>query len=511
MRRRRGRPSLRRMAISDLDQMEQGARATWAAGDYHAIAERSTVAGGRARRPQGRGRGGRRRARRRLRDRQRGAPGGRGRRARGRRRPGARAVRDRPATGRRGRGRDRVGVEGDAEALPAGDESSRCRGLGVRLHVRASPPRRGRRARARAAPRRPPLRGGVDARRERSESCSPRSATVTCRHRRRSPSRRCCGARRTSARDLFADSGLELEFSRETVQFPRFDTVEEEVEFSATKFGPMIMARRMLPPERWEALGGGHAPPHRGADRGDGVPRDHRTQGVRWRRCLSCTSATSARSSTARASRCRSASATRVQDGELPDVLLLLEHPPVYTRGRRSEPGELPMGEAWYRSQGIDVVQTDRGGKLTYHGPGQLVGYPIVPRRPTSSRYLRTMEEAIVAALAEEGIEAGRARGAHRRLGGGPQDRLDRRPRLARRDHPRLRDQRRQRPPAVRVGRAVRARRRAHDVDHDGAGAGDARRLRSRAPRCALASSASARAAAGSGWSTARARSQPRQ
>lgn len=55
-------------------------------------------------------------------------------------------------------------------------------------------------------------------------------------------------------RDLFADAGLELEFTRETVQFPRFDTVEEEVEFSATKFGPMIMARRMLPPERWEAL-----------------------------------------------------------------------------------------------------------------------------------------------------------------------------------------------------------------------------------------------------------------
>ena len=55
-------------------------------------------------------------------------------------------------------------------------------------------------------------------------------------------------------RDLFADTGLELEFTRETVQFPRFDTVEEEVEFSATKFGPMIMARRMLPPERWEAM-----------------------------------------------------------------------------------------------------------------------------------------------------------------------------------------------------------------------------------------------------------------
>ena len=86
--------------------------------------------------------------------------------------------------------------------------------------------------------------------------------------------------------------------------------------------------------------------------------------------------------------------------------MLLLEHPPVYTRGRRSDAGELPMGEDWYRSQGIDVVKTDRGGKLTYHGPGQLVGYPIM-RIEDVVAYLRTMEEAIVAALAEEGIAAG--------------------------------------------------------------------------------------------------------
>jgi lipoyl(octanoyl) transferase len=92
----------------------------------------------------------------------------------------------------------------------------------------------------------------------------------------------------------------------------------------------------------------------------------------------------------------------------LPDVLLLLEHWPVYTRGRRSEPGELPMGEDWYRSQGIDVVATDRGGKLTYHGPGQLVGYPIM-RIDDVGVYLRTMESAIIAALAEEQIE-GRVR-----------------------------------------------------------------------------------------------------
>src|SRR3954452_22643722 len=62
------------------------------------------------------------------------------------------------------------------------------------------------------------------------------------------------------------------------------------------------------------------------------------------------------------------------QEERIPDTLLLLEHFPVYTRGRRTARGELPMGEDWYRSQGIDVVDVDRGGRVTYHGPGQLVG-----------------------------------------------------------------------------------------------------------------------------------------
>ena len=104
--------------------------------------------------------------------------------------------------------------------------------------------------------------------------------------------------------------------------------------------------------------------------------------------------------------------AARQQD-EICDTLLLLEHPPVYTRGRRSDVRELPMGEAWYRSQGIDVVDTDRGGKLTYHGPGQLVGYPIM-RIDDVIAYLRTMEQAIVATLADAGIAA------HARPGDGP-------------------------------------------------------------------------------------------
>ena len=95
----------------------------------------------------------------------------------------------------------------------------------------------------------------------------------------------------------------------------------------------------------------------------------------------------------------------RRQAGELGDVLLTLEHPPVYTRGRRTGPGELPMGEEWYRAQGIDVVDTDRGGRVTYHGPGQLVGYPIVGVEDVVA-HVRGLERAILAALAAEGVAA---------------------------------------------------------------------------------------------------------
>jgi lipoyl(octanoyl) transferase len=93
------------------------------------------------------------------------------------------------------------------------------------------------------------------------------------------------------------------------------------------------------------------------------------------------------------------------QQGLVPDVLLLLEHWPVLTRGRRSAPGELPMGAAWYAMQGIEIVATNRGGKVTYHGPGQLVGYPIVSVEDVVA-YVRLLEQAIVAALAEEDIAA---------------------------------------------------------------------------------------------------------
>ena len=93
------------------------------------------------------------------------------------------------------------------------------------------------------------------------------------------------------------------------------------------------------------------------------------------------------------------------QAERIPDVMLLLEHPPVYTRGRRSGPNELPMGEDWYRLQGIDVIDTDRGGKITYHGPGQLVGYPIM-RVDDVVEYVRTLERGLIAALAGETVSA---------------------------------------------------------------------------------------------------------
>jgi lipoyl(octanoyl) transferase len=111
------------------------------------------------------------------------------------------------------------------------------------------------------------------------------------------------------------------------------------------------------------------------------------------------------------------------QTDDIPDVLLLLEHPPVYTRGRRSTADELPMGEDWYRMQGIEVTDTDRGGRVTYHGPGQLVGYPIVSLRhltPLGATaraagrsgddvhdYVRRMERVMIDALDAFGVEAG--------------------------------------------------------------------------------------------------------
>jgi lipoyl(octanoyl) transferase len=98
------------------------------------------------------------------------------------------------------------------------------------------------------------------------------------------------------------------------------------------------------------------------------------------------------------------------QRDEIADALLLLEHPPVYTRGRRSTAEELPMGREWYELQGIEVRDTDRGGRVTYHGPGQLVAYPIVSLRPYGDdvlAYVRGLERVMIEALAEHSVTAG--------------------------------------------------------------------------------------------------------
>jgi lipoyl(octanoyl) transferase len=97
------------------------------------------------------------------------------------------------------------------------------------------------------------------------------------------------------------------------------------------------------------------------------------------------------------------------QEGEIADVLLLLEHPPVYTRGRRSSDEELPMADQWYETQGIQVRDTDRGGRVTYHGPGQLVAYPIVSLKPYGDDvhgYVRRLERTAISSLADHGVEA---------------------------------------------------------------------------------------------------------
>jgi lipoyl(octanoyl) transferase len=111
------------------------------------------------------------------------------------------------------------------------------------------------------------------------------------------------------------------------------------------------------------------------------------------------------------AARIQQAIASARAAGNVPDTALVLEHPPVYTRGRRTTADELPMGEDWYRMQGIDIVDTDRGGRLTYHGPGQLVVYPIInlsglPKRDDVHAFVADIEAAIIAALGDHGVQA---------------------------------------------------------------------------------------------------------
>jgi len=101
----------------------------------------------------------------------------------------------------------------------------------------------------------------------------------------------------------------------------------------------------------------------------------------------------------------RSLAAARA-DETGPDTLLLLEHPSVYTAGRRTDPDERPVN-------GTPVVDVDRGGKITWHGPGQLVGYPIVKLADPIDvvQYVRRVEEALIAVCDELGLRTGRVEG----------------------------------------------------------------------------------------------------
>jgi lipoyl(octanoyl) transferase len=96
---------------------------------------------------------------------------------------------------------------------------------------------------------------------------------------------------------------------------------------------------------------------------------------------------------------------------EIPDVLILLDHPPVYTAGRRSDPSHLLLAEADLARRGAELHFVDRGGSVTFHGPGQLVGYPIVHlgAKPDVIQYLRDLEEVIIRACADLGVDVGRS------------------------------------------------------------------------------------------------------
>jgi lipoyl(octanoyl) transferase len=98
--------------------------------------------------------------------------------------------------------------------------------------------------------------------------------------------------------------------------------------------------------------------------------------------------------------------------GDMPDVLVLLEHPPVYTLGRRTDPAHVLLAGAEIARSGAELHHVDRGGSVTFHGPGQLVGYPIfhLGGRPDVVRYLRDVEEAVIRACAGLGVRVGRNR-----------------------------------------------------------------------------------------------------
>jgi lipoyl(octanoyl) transferase len=105
---------------------------------------------------------------------------------------------------------------------------------------------------------------------------------------------------------------------------------------------------------------------------------------------------------------------TAVKEGKRQDTLLLLEHPHTLTVGRRGDSGGILMPEELLAARGVTVFETNRGGKVTYHGLGQIVGYPIInlsPDRKDVHRYVRDLEEVLIRALADFDIQAFRLEG----------------------------------------------------------------------------------------------------
>jgi lipoyl(octanoyl) transferase len=103
---------------------------------------------------------------------------------------------------------------------------------------------------------------------------------------------------------------------------------------------------------------------------------------------------------------------TRRRAGEVPDTLILLEHPHVITMGSSTDPAHLLIGEAERERRGIELFEAGRGGDVTYHGPGQLVAYPILdlkPDRKDLHRYLRDLETVLMAVAADFGLQAERS------------------------------------------------------------------------------------------------------
>lgn len=103
-------------------------------------------------------------------------------------------------------------------------------------------------------------------------------------------------------------------------------------------------------------------------------------------------------------------------NGEIPDTLLLLEHPPTFTLGRSADSSNLLVSPSELEREGFALVQSDRGGDITYHGEGQLVGYPILnlrepPHHQDLHRYLRDLEEVLIRALSCFGVEGARFEG----------------------------------------------------------------------------------------------------